>query len=1297
MKWIYLIILSAISMNSLFAQEPRWYDFDRVTYQITGPHDFPENAVADDFGPRDWETDDFHGGIDYNCAHGAGEGQRWNFVVSPQYAYIQDWNFLIRPDNFYKRLIADVFDEEHNDSHSWVFGHVFEDGQLYFDEFDHHIILKYCEMPNDDKWGLYFNLSGVDYCYSQVPNAEMNINGNMIPATHEVNDFDPLVPIGASGTSMVHLHLNTLPFGTNQSADNLNGSPLQFISYNHPTYIVSSNSQGLPNAISLHYPGNEPTKIKIRPQMAGEGLDDNRYQHIFDINAIELEWKYQFLSNSYFQRIMGDQIESIISVGSRLNESKLNHPSGNLYPSNFPLWAKNGILSNAYNSSSTGNNAPHPWDDFYFIDFPTRIHKDDKFNNVSKYSQYPSECRYKDGPYEFRAKLWRTENSYEHHCNQNLTLDNWWPFVEKVEMDWGLQHIYEAEWNPNSAGSCGLFQPNSINVAVTGFNASFPIIVTAYTSEPMSEIFLDVDEWNIQNQPGQVYQISQDEFKYRFAIPSANVTNFGMDIIFKFHGKDFSNNSLIAFDVPDGQNCQEIPYRDQNGFINNSSLPSGADIIHRFYLRNCGEQSMQPSVGVNSGFFIFGMSTPAFSSDQSCSDGSINIGIAFGNGPYEVQWYKNDLLFGPLRHSTGDDGMEDLTGVAAGNYKVVVKDQLCGVGEFYITVGVLPNPIVLLSKQNNSECNGFSIGNTEYTASGDGEIHISIGYQQGYILTWSGPSITPINMHSLDLFDLCPGLYTATITNNYGCQRTLNVDLCCCEGIITARNLICRMNGPIPFCYGENYSGIQIEEGDWQPINSSECNGYIHPNISGGGSEVIIDWTLNGNSYNSQSTQLNNLCEGEYCLIISDGCSTDSYCWDLINCSNSLIEISGDKQSCCGELNNGYVNLSVQGGDPDYAYRWSNGAVTEDIKNLSGGQYCVTVTDINNCSATACYNINTETATEEDSFDPCGVWYICFNSQEFVPEDPFQIISMSGTYETFNGHSYLVVNSVEEVLTCHNEIIGFSTHLVSTTLAGGENNGSCWLNIRVGSLLNLVFQQSDVITEYNEITQRCEKKCVYLVNSSIFWEQTYQNIAFVYEYPSELPNIDYECIQPYPQKCKVTKNCFDDPPFYEMQEDCFVCNRANIGCCISLAEPIASDSSVTDTLSYFVGKYEQLNKEIDTMELGDFTYIISVDSNRSGILLSNELDLESNSKQSIIGFPNPFKDSYTIKSSIPLEGYYDVLIINSLMQNVCNRQYLITESNVLTIENLQLSSGFYYLKLIHNDDVIFAQKIFTLN
>ena len=64
----------------------------------------------------------------------------------------------------------------------------------------------------------------------------------------------------------------------------------------------------------------------------------------------------------------------------------------------------------------------------------------------------------------------------------------------------------------------------------------------------------------------------------------------------------------------------------------------------------------------------------------------------------------------------------------------------------------------------------------------------------------------------------------------------------------------------------------------------------------------------------------------------------------------SLLDISDYNNfniSCYGS-NDGYIDISIQGGVTAYQYNWSNGSTNQDLTDLIAGNYMVTVTDANN-------------------------------------------------------------------------------------------------------------------------------------------------------------------------------------------------------------------------------------------------------------------------------------------------------------------------------------------------------------
>jgi hypothetical protein len=212
--------------------------------------------------------------------------------------------------------------------------------------------------------------------YGQISGATLNVNGANYTTSNSINNSDPFLPIGDSGGNYTpHLHLNTLPFNTNNSSNYINGDPCQFLDIDRPSYDVTVNSQFNNNNISITYPGTSPTKIKARIQMNGEPLNVKRYSKLMDADKVELLLKKDI--ESEFRRIRGDQKTAIVSEGGKLGEAVVNHSN----PIDKTNWITQGVNSNAYNDATSGANARNPWDDYYFIDFPTRIHKNDQLNS----------------------------------------------------------------------------------------------------------------------------------------------------------------------------------------------------------------------------------------------------------------------------------------------------------------------------------------------------------------------------------------------------------------------------------------------------------------------------------------------------------------------------------------------------------------------------------------------------------------------------------------------------------------------------------------------------------------------------------------------------------------------------------------------------------------------------------------------------------------------------------------------------------------------------------------------------
>ena len=55
-------------------------------------------------------------------------------------------------------------------------------------------------------------------------------------------------------------------------------------------------------------------------------------------------------------------------------------------------------------------------------------------------------------------------------------------------------------------------------------------------------------------------------------------------------------------------------------------------------------------------------------------------------------------------------------------------------------------------------------------------------------------------------------------------------------------------------------------------------------------------------------------------------------------------------EEICNSTTEGTIDIDVSGGTGPYDYSWNNGESTQDLADLTGGTYTLTVTDVNGCA-----------------------------------------------------------------------------------------------------------------------------------------------------------------------------------------------------------------------------------------------------------------------------------------------------------------------------------------------------------
>ena len=356
--------------------------------------------------------------------------------------------------------------------------------------------------------------------------------------------------------------------------------------------------------------------------------------------------------------------------------------------------------------------------------------------------------------------------------------------------------------------------------------------------------------------------------------------------------------------------------------------------------------------------------------DVSCfngTDGSIDLSVTGGSPGYTYLW------------SNGGTS-QDLSGIPAGNYSVTVLDSnLCSTSDSIVITQ--PGDIFISATANPISCSGGS----------DGAIDLTVfGGTAPYAYAWSNSSTAE------DQSGLAAGTYAVTVTDGNGCEKITSLTLAdpaplALSAIALDANCAGQADGgidlsvsggtaPYSFLWSngstlEDPAGLLAGTYNVVVTDANGCTETISATVSepaalaasiaavdetcAGQGNGSIDLTISGGtapysflwSNGATSEDLSNLAAGSYSVTATDanGC-TVSLSGTVNSPAGIALSANAADASCAGD-SDGSIDLSVSGGTAPYAYAWSNSSTTEDLAGIPAGNYAVTVTDANGCTA----------------------------------------------------------------------------------------------------------------------------------------------------------------------------------------------------------------------------------------------------------------------------------------------------------------------------------------------------------
>ncbi len=369
----------------------------------------------------------------------------------------------------------------------------------------------------------------------------------------------------------------------------------------------------------------------------------------------------------------------------------------------------------------------------------------------------------------------------------------------------------------------------------------------------------------------------------------------------------------------------------------NKEIPTFSDLSDKFFRKDIIIKEPDP-------FHI--ISTEKFSPVcGGVNDGSIQVTAQGGSGLYWIECISvsNQQSY----QSEQSSGTATITGLPAGDYDLYLYDsEGCQIDEDFIPVYLEePEDPVEIIDQEQREAS-LDENNQE---EGNGLLSITFkGGTHPYSVVWRETdqdgtivfqeSITKVNpggIYTSTLRNINSGGYYVEVMDAKGCRTEMSFNL---------------PQAPAIYVRLQSTGTIHCAEDE---------TGSLHAEISGGFAPYTATWYKDDSICKehaeiSETDDLTELGIGQYRLLITDAIGSRAWSQTITLTELTHFDVSFNTTMLrCHDDNNGYLEVSVNGGQAPYTYEWSDGSIGNRIGNLTAGEYTVRIVDSNNCAASA--------------------------------------------------------------------------------------------------------------------------------------------------------------------------------------------------------------------------------------------------------------------------------------------------------------------------------------------------------
>jgi gliding motility-associated-like protein len=373
--------------------------------------------------------------------------------------------------------------------------------------------------------------------------------------------------------------------------------------------------------------------------------------------------------------------------------------------------------------------------------------------------------------------------------------------------------------------------------------------------------------------------------------------------------------------------------------------------------------------------------------------GSVTINNSTGGSP-AYQYNFNNLGF---------SSTTSYTGLAAGSYSIIVRDQNNCTFSTFANIVTATGPTAVLTTLEKDSC-GRNTGVIQ--------INTVTGGTPGYQFSVDNSALSSTSIYQ----NLAAGPHSIVVTDNAGCSYATSVT-------------IQSLTGPTGF-------STQVTN-----ETCSNANGVITVNNVNGGTAAYT-YSSNGSAFGATAS-FTNLQAGTYTVVVKDANTCTFTNQVVVTNSPAPTAVASTIQNSVCNQSNGSITLgAVTGGTSPFTFNINNGAfgTSNVFSNLSANTYTIVVKDANNCTFTTQVvvsntNLTVQLTNSITTTTGCETAIANLSPTANQPNATFSWTA-TNTGGTITGFTATGTGNINEVLINNSNSQGTVTYIITPSASG---------------------------------------------------------------------------------------------------------------------------------------------------------------------------------------------------------------------------------------------------------------------